>query len=90
MRIRPYRRVDNLLDGVVVTFVYITALKRAELALREGESALRVSQSSLRLAADAAHLTFADFDLANDQVKLAENFARATGDKPRVPTTSRH
>jgi two-component system CheB/CheR fusion protein len=30
MRIAPYRTVDNIIDGVVVTFVNITELKRAE------------------------------------------------------------
>jgi len=87
MCIRPYRRVDNLLDGVVVTFVDITALKRAQRALREGESALRVSQSRLRVAADAARLTFADYDLAKDLVERAENFVNVMGYKPRVSPT---
>jgi PAS domain S-box-containing protein len=30
MRIRPYRTIDNLIDGVVITFVDITANKRHE------------------------------------------------------------
>ena len=30
MRIRPYRTIDNLIDGVVITFVDITASKRHE------------------------------------------------------------
>lgn len=38
MRIRPYRTVDNVIDGVVITFVDITARKRHE-------------QTSARLAA---------------------------------------
>src|SRR3546814_3338540 len=30
MRIRPYRTVDNVIDGVVITFVDITSRKRHE------------------------------------------------------------
>ncbi len=35
LRLRPYRTVDDRIDGVVVTFVEITQLKRAEKELRE-------------------------------------------------------
>ncbi|TFW18487.1 chemotaxis protein CheB [Duganella callida] len=34
MRIRPYRTVDNVIDGVVVTFINITELKQMEARLR--------------------------------------------------------
>jgi two-component system CheB/CheR fusion protein len=34
MRLHPYRTVDNVIEGVVITFVDITKLKRAEEALR--------------------------------------------------------
>jgi two-component system CheB/CheR fusion protein len=34
VRILPYRRLDNLIDGVVITFVDITATKRLESSLR--------------------------------------------------------
>ena len=36
LEIRPYRTLDNVIDGVVITFVDITGLKRTEQALREG------------------------------------------------------
>ena len=35
VRIMPYRRVDNVIDGVVITMVDITETKRLEAALRE-------------------------------------------------------
>lgn len=43
MRIIPYRTVDNIIDGVVITFSDITALKKLEEALRahEEESFIR-------------------------------------------------
>jgi len=34
VRILPYRRLDNVIDGVVITFVDITATKKVESALR--------------------------------------------------------
>lgn len=36
VRIMPYRRLDNVIDGVVITFVDITATKELESSLRGG------------------------------------------------------
>ena len=41
VRIRPYRTIDDKIDGVVATFVGITERRRAEEALRESEERLR-------------------------------------------------
>ena len=41
MRLRPYRTVENRIDGIVVTFVDISERRRAEDALRDGEARLR-------------------------------------------------
>ena len=38
VRISPYRTIENLIDGIVITFVDITKIKRAEIALRESEA----------------------------------------------------
>jgi two-component system CheB/CheR fusion protein len=35
VRIMPYRRLDNVIDGAVVTFVDITATKQLESRLRQ-------------------------------------------------------
>lgn len=35
VRMSPYRTTENMIDGVVITFVDITKIKRAEMALRE-------------------------------------------------------
>jgi hypothetical protein len=43
LRIRPYRTVDNRLDGVVLTFMDITKIKLAQLA---GERLAAIVQSS--------------------------------------------
>ncbi len=42
MRIRAYRTIENVIDGVVVTFVDITAAKVAE---KKAKNALRFSDS---------------------------------------------
>src|SRR5512144_254362 len=52
MRLRPYRAVDNKIDGVVVTFVEVTELRNAEEALRT-EAALRESEARYRTAGEA-------------------------------------
>ena len=41
MRIMPYRTLDNVIDGVVITFSDITQLKTLELALMESGSLSR-------------------------------------------------
>jgi two-component system, chemotaxis family, CheB/CheR fusion protein len=42
LRVRPYRTVDNVIDGVVLTFVDITAQHSTDEALRETEAHLRL------------------------------------------------
>lgn len=42
MRMRPYRTVDNKIDGIVVSFVDITERHRNEEALRESEARLQL------------------------------------------------
>jgi two-component system CheB/CheR fusion protein len=37
MRIRPYRTVENIINGVVITFVDVTARKKADIALKVSE-----------------------------------------------------
>src|SRR5262249_4448609 len=47
MRLRPYRTVDDKIDGVVITFVDISERHRVEEALREGEARQRLLFSEL-------------------------------------------
>ncbi|HEY3779420.1 MAG TPA: chemotaxis protein CheB [Rhizomicrobium sp.] len=49
-RIRPYRTVEDKIDGVVATFVDITARRRAEEALRESEARLRQEMRLVELS----------------------------------------
>ncbi|MDO8473573.1 MAG: CheR family methyltransferase, partial [Dehalococcoidia bacterium] len=41
MRIMPYRTLDNVIDGVVITFSNVTQMKQLEDALRESETLSR-------------------------------------------------
>ncbi len=50
MRMRPYRTVDNKIEGVVTTFVDITERLRTEQALRDSEHHLRQQKRLVELA----------------------------------------
>ncbi len=52
LRIRPYRTVENVIEGAVITFVDITELKRTQALAREG-LALRQLAAVVRDASDA-------------------------------------
>jgi PAS domain S-box-containing protein len=47
VRSMPYRTLENMIDGVVITFTDITVSKTLEAALRENESQLRQLMESL-------------------------------------------
>lgn len=47
-RIRPYRTTDDHIDGVVLTFVDVTELRKAEERLRIGEERLRVAAETTK------------------------------------------
>jgi two-component system CheB/CheR fusion protein len=52
LRIRPYRTLQNLIEGAVITFTGISAMKKAQAALRDSE-ALRRLAIVVRDAGDA-------------------------------------
>jgi two-component system CheB/CheR fusion protein len=49
IRLRPYRSLEDRIDGVVVTFVDVTELRDAVDARRRTEAALETSEARLRL-----------------------------------------
>jgi two-component system CheB/CheR fusion protein len=60
MRIRPYRTMDNVIQGVVITFVDITGMKQAEELLRQAHDDARRLAVVLCDAQDA--VTVQDLD----------------------------
>jgi two-component system CheB/CheR fusion protein len=51
MRIMPYRTLENMIDGVVITFVDITVSKRLEAQLRKTQASLykQINEQDLKL-----------------------------------------
>ena len=47
-RLRPYRTMDDHIDGVVLTFVDVTELHKAEESLRAGEERLRIAAETTK------------------------------------------
>jgi two-component system, chemotaxis family, CheB/CheR fusion protein len=43
LRIRPYRTLENVIEGAVITFFDITEIKQAQAALRESDAARRLA-----------------------------------------------
>jgi len=68
-RIRPYRTTDDRIDGAVLTFVDVTALRRAEENLRTGEELLRIAAETTK---DFAILTVDDDGLITKWNRGAE------------------
>lgn len=60
LRMRPYRTVDNKIDGVVITFMDVTERRQIEEALRERERQLQQQKTLIDLSRDAIFVW--DFD----------------------------
>ncbi len=63
MRLRPYRTMDDKIEGVVVTFVDVTERRRAE-------KSLRVNERRLQLAREASDLGVVDYNPATGECWL--------------------
>jgi two-component system, chemotaxis family, CheB/CheR fusion protein len=66
VRLRPYRSVDDRIEGVAVTFVDVTDLKAAEEAHLRSEAALRTSEERLSFALAAAPIAVITHDSTFD------------------------
>ncbi|MBV9567083.1 MAG: PAS domain-containing protein, partial [Hyphomicrobiales bacterium] len=60
VRLRPYRTVDDKIDGVVITFVDVTERREVEHALRESEQKLQLVKRLVELSHDPIFIW--DFD----------------------------
>lgn len=72
MRIRPYRTHDDRLDGVVLTFVDISAIKKAE-------KARHTVEASFQLAQEAAGIGTWRWDLSTDVLHWTPQNTRLMG-----------
>ena len=85
VRVRPYRTVEDRIDGVLISFVDISTIKEAESALRRSEGYFR---SALEAMLDAALLLSPVYDVAGTLVdfqidfasRVALDFAQLTGE----------
>ncbi|HEY4121150.1 MAG TPA: CheR family methyltransferase, partial [Byssovorax sp.] len=77
-RILPYRSLQDRIEGVVMTFLNVSDLKRAEDALRDQEAKLSLAER----AADAGSW---DFDAELGTIALSHECARLFGVAGRVP-----
>jgi len=72
MRIKPYRTVEDRIEGVVVTFVDVTARRKIEAELRE-------SETRLQLARQAATIGILDYDPARETLWVDERAQEILG-----------
>src|ERR1700688_959707 len=73
MRILPYRTLENMIDGVVITFVDITVSKTLEAELRKTQAGLykQIDQQGLELEQRPSREAEAEKALASQETKTA-------------------
>ncbi|HYX83208.1 MAG TPA: PAS domain S-box protein [Gemmatimonadales bacterium] len=72
LRVRPYRTLDNRIEGAVVVLVDIDSTKQTE-------SSLRASEERLRITYDRAPVGIFETDLDGRFVRVNDTFAELTG-----------
>jgi two-component system, chemotaxis family, CheB/CheR fusion protein len=72
MRIRPYRTLENVINGVVMTFVDITARKRADVALQ-------VSEARFSAIVKQATVGVAETDLSGQYILTNARYREVVG-----------
>jgi len=78
MSIIPYRTVDNAVEGIIVTFVNITKLKKSE------EKLIRSAQD-LNRAQQITHVGSWYLDIASNEVVWTEELYKMYGFDPSLP-----
>jgi two-component system CheB/CheR fusion protein len=78
-RLRPYRTVDDRLDGVVITFVDITARKRNERQLEENARVLGQQYAELETLYDTAPIGLNLLDRDLRYLRINERLAEING-----------
>jgi two-component system CheB/CheR fusion protein len=62
MRIQPYRTIDYVIEGAVISFVDITEMKKVQESLQESERMLLDSQAVAHIGAYITNLAATEFD----------------------------
>lgn len=70
MRIRPYRTVSNVIDGLVYTFENISAYKQMTIDLKESENDLKTAQMVSKLGSYSLDIQKNQCRLSDETVKL--------------------
>ena len=82
MRVHPYSQEDGQTDGVVLTFIDIDRLKKAEANLQETYIALRQSEERLHLALSATDIGTWLWEPTGDCLLWGERMAQLYGVEP--------
>jgi two-component system CheB/CheR fusion protein len=82
MRILPYRTVENMIKGVVITFMDVTRITEAEARVSELSKALRNRVESLETLLDLIPVgVFIMEDSASEQIRINPHGARLLGEE---------
>lgn len=76
-RIQPYRTLDNVIEGVVLTFTDVTAWKHASEAVQRSETLLATAQ-------EMAHLGCWELDIASGDSRWSDEMYRMFDYSPTV------
>lgn len=79
LRIRPYRRTDDRIDGCVLTFVDITDRKRFEQQIAKNAETLAQQYAELETIYDTSPIGLCLFDLDYRFVRINERLAEVNG-----------
>ena len=72
LRVRPYRTLDNKIDGAVIVLVDVDAIKKTEQSLRS-------SEERLRIMFDRAPMGIFETDLEGRFIRVNDKFCELTG-----------
>jgi len=86
-RLRPYRTLDDRIEGVVLTFINITHLKRTEQEIRRAADALNEAHDNLQLALESAELGWGITNLQTGELEQDARARAIAGLPPEGPLT---
>jgi len=85
VRIMPYRTLDNVIDGVVLTFSDITSAKKVEEALLKNTGELQTSNEKLTATDEKLQQTIVELRRQSEEARVARDYAQSIVDTVREP-----